>query len=145
MVGRELGEDFPPKTADIGDICLEIEHFSNKKLSDVSLKLHKNEILGIGGLMGAGRTELARAIFGADAIDSGTIKINGEKVSINSPSDAFNLKLAMLPEDRKNQGVFLTLPIRDNVTIPILSKICKLGIVNKKTESSICEKLKTGL
>lgn len=145
MVGRELGESFPPKTAVVGDVCLEIEHFKNKNLKDVSLSLHKSEILGIGGLMGAGRTELARAIFGADKIYSGTMRINGREVKINSPRDAFQNKIALLPEDRKGQGVALSQPIRDNITLPILSKLSNLGFINKGMEESLCQQLKADL
>ena len=145
MVGRELGESFPEKTASVGDVCLEIEHYSNKNLHDVSFTLHKSEILGIGGLMGAGRTELARAIFGADEVQSGTIKINGSVKSIKSPRDAFQNKIALLPEDRKGQGVALTLPIRDNITLPILKKISRLGFINRGEEDSLCKKLKEDL
>lgn len=145
MVGRELGEEFPPKTAVTGDVRLEVEHLSNKNLHDISLKLHKSEILGVGGLMGAGRTELARAIFGADSIESGSLKIDGKEVVIKSPGDAFSYRIAMLPEDRKNQGVFLTLPIRNNITIPVLNTLCRLGIIKSKEENSICEKLRNDL
>ncbi len=145
MVGRELGEDFPKRKTPIGDVCLEVKNLNNKKLHDVSLKLHKNEILGIGGLMGAGRTEFARAVFGADPIDSGTIIAKGKEVVIKNPETAFKNKIAMLPEDRKGQGVFLKLPIKNNITISILDKISKMGFVNKKKEDEMCENMQGSL
>ena len=145
MVGRELGEDFPKRKAPIGEVCLEVKNLNNKKLHDVSIKLHKNEILGIGGLMGAGRTEFARAVFGADPIDSGTIIANGKEVVIKNPETAFRNKIAMLPEDRKGQGVFLKLPIKNNITISILDRISKMGFVNKKKEDQMCEDMQSSL
>lgn len=145
MVGRELGEDYPKRTTEIGEACLEVKNLNNKKLHDVSITLHKNEILGLGGLMGAGRTEFARAVFGADPIDSGTIIANGKEVVIKNPEAAFKNKIAMLPEDRKGQGVFLKLPIKNNITISILDKLSRLGFVNKKKEDQVCEDMKGNL
>lgn len=145
MVGRELGEEYPPRTAPIGEVILEAKNFTNSRLHNVSLKLRKGEILGIGGLMGAGRTEFARALFGADKIESGELIVNGEPVSITNPREAFNKKIALLPEDRKGQGVILSLPIRDNITLPILDEVCHVGFVDYGKERKLCEEKKEEL
>lgn len=87
MVGRELSDDYPEPKRKIGETLLKVEHLKNKRVHDVSFELKKGEILGFGGLVGAGRTELVRAIYGADPIESGTITFNGKKYSPKSPAD----------------------------------------------------------
>ena len=141
MVGRKLGEKYPEREKEVGEVVVEIQNFENRKLHNVSLKLYRNEILGLGGLVGAGRTELARAIFGADPKKSGIIKINGEIAHIDSPTQAFAMSIGLLPEDRKRQGIALGLPIRDNITLPILKRISKISFINNKKEKGICAKL----
>jgi ribose transport system ATP-binding protein len=119
MVGRELGD----ATRDDGNItteeALRVEGLNRgRAIRDVSFSVKKGEILGFAGLMGAGRTEVARAIFGADKIDSGTIHIHGKEQKIKSPADAVKLGLAYLSEDRKRYGVVTTMSVRDNITLP---------------------------
>lgn len=105
---------------------LEVKHLtSGTKINDINFKLYPGEILGVAGLMGSGRSEMARCIFGIDSIDSGEIYVNGEKRSINSPIDAVNAGLALIPEDRRMQGLILEHSVKDNMILPILSKIKK--------------------
>lgn len=96
MVGRELGTEFPPRTTQAGDVALEVRHLCTGKVKDVSFTLRKGEILGFAGLVGSGRTEIVRAIFGADKIDSGEIYINGKKVDIHKPAQAIAMGIGMI-------------------------------------------------
>ncbi len=146
MVGRALTETYPEKNSFTEQCALSVNNITNKKLRNVSFSLKKGEILGIGGLVGAGRTELARAIFGADSIDSGEIIIDGEKALISKPKNAINSGIGLIPEDRKQQGLLLELPIFNNITIASLDNFSKTPFVNKKRENEIsnelCESLK---
>jgi ribose transport system ATP-binding protein len=102
-----------------------IFHTSGIKINDISFKLYPGEILGVAGLMGSGRLEMARCIFGIDSKDYGEIYVNGKKRNINSPIDAVNAGLALIPEDRRMQGLILEHSVKDNMILPILSKIKK--------------------
>ncbi|MCA1601394.1 MAG: sugar ABC transporter ATP-binding protein, partial [Acidobacteria bacterium] len=118
MVNRELTDLFPKQRAARGPEVVRVEGLSTKGgLKDISLTLHKGEVLGIAGLLGAGRTELARAIFGLDKINSGTIYINGEPQRISSPRAAINSGIGFLTEDRKSQGLVLPLSVKDNLCL----------------------------
>ena len=140
MVGRELTETYPARDHHKEtEPVLEVENLSGNGLSDVSVKLKKGEILGLGGLIGAGRTEFAEIIFGVEQASSGKIKMNGKEISPKKPSESIALKIALVPEDRKRQGVLLHLSIRDNITIPILKKISKLLVIDSKDEQQICD------
>ncbi len=140
MVGRELLEVYKnEEKLEKGDECLVVRNLSNRRLKGVSFTLHRGEILGFAGLVGAGRTELARAIFGIDRTDSGEIIVNGEKVTIRRPQDAIARKIAYVPENRKIEGLFLTNTIRYNVSVAVLDKFMKLIGVNKKAEQSILD------
>jgi len=105
MVGREIADDYPVPRCGVGDVLLSVAGVSNKHVKDVSFELHRGEILGFGGLVGAGRTELARAIFGADPIRSGSMTLEGRPYAPKSPQDAIRAGVGLIPEDRKNQGV----------------------------------------
>ena len=140
MVGRTLSETFPESSGKIGEIVLQAEHITNSKVHDVSFSVRKGEILGIAGLMGSSRTELVRAVFGADRKSGGRVLIHGREVRIASPKDAVAAGIGLVPEDRKLQGVLVDLSVRDNVVLPILKKISKLTVVNKKEEAQITEK-----
>jgi ABC-type sugar transport system ATPase subunit len=123
MVGRTLNSLFPKQDVLIGDIVLEAENLSVAgEFHDVSFELRSGEILGVYGLIGAGRTEIARAIFGIDPATSGQIRINGKPVTIRSPQDAMALGIAYVPEDRQSQGLILPMSITQNITLPILRK-----------------------
>jgi len=134
MVGRSLNL-FPKQPAPIREEVMRIEGFSRKGVfSDISFSVRKGEILGIAGLMGAGRTEIARAIFGIDPRDSGDITIEGRKVAINSPLDAIRRGLGLVPEDRKLQALILTMAVRENITLAYLKDFARGGFVNKSRE-----------
>jgi ribose transport system ATP-binding protein len=148
MVGRELGEKYPPTTNKQyldNNVALEVRNLSNEKLHDVSFVLKRGEILGFGGLVGAGRTELARAIFGADPITDGQILINGSLVNIRSPKDAIKNGMALIPEDRKNHGIILGMKITENMSFSAMDMICDWMFINRKREEMSCQKLKDEL
>lgn len=141
MVGRTLEEVFPVSLNQLGNPVLQVEEISTKTiLNQVSFNLREGEILGVAGMVGSGRTELARAIFGADPLTSGTIKIKGQDVVFKNPADAIRSKISLVPEDRKNHGLFTKLSILNNITLPILSKISRWGFTDKKKENEIVER-----
>ena len=114
---------------------LKVEHLqAGKMVKDISFELRKGEILGFSGLMGAGRTETARAIFGADRKESGDIYVNGRKVEIHSPQDAVEAGIGYLSEDRKRYGVVLDKTIAENTTMASLEKFVKGIFINRKSE-----------
>lgn len=148
MVGRELGEVFPGGSGSVNDeteTVLEVNHVSNNRLQDISFQLRKGEILGIGGLVGSGRTETVRAIFGVDSIHSGNIRYKGNEVTIRSPKHAIGLGIGLIPEDRKQHGLILKMSIRENISFSILKKLSKLSFVRKTDEQKICTDLKDEL
>ena len=108
-------------------------------LQKVNLKLNRGEIMGLAGMVGSGRTELARALFGADQLTSGEIKLMGERVEFSSPADAIRKKISLVPEDRKQQGLLAALPIKNNITLPILQKISRWFLLNRRMESALVE------
>jgi ribose transport system ATP-binding protein len=135
MVNRELTELFPKERAKRGEEILRVEGLSTKGgLKDVSFSLHKGEVLGIAGLLGAGRTELARAIFGLDKILSGTIYINGAPQRINSPRTAINSGIGFLTEDRKSQGLVLPLSVKENLCLASADKFSSWGMMDTGEE-----------
>ncbi|MDD3416893.1 MAG: sugar ABC transporter ATP-binding protein [Lachnospiraceae bacterium] len=145
MVGRELTETYPKRDPQYGDKVLEIKDVSGPANEKTSFYVKKGEIVGLAGLVGAGRTEIARLIIGADKRYSGEIFVDGQKVNIHSPKDAINKGIAYVSEDRKNQGVLLKLPIRWNITLPILQRLSKFGFISKKNEKECVEKYKDAL
>lgn len=137
MVGREINEIFPQVNTNRGETVLQVEGLSRKgEFQNVSFALRKGEILGLSGLMGAGRTEVGETIFGLHHPDSGTIKINGKTVQHHLPSDAINNRLALISEDRKLKGLNLVESIKNNISIVILKNFCRLGQVVKVKEES---------
>ena len=143
MVGRVIYED--PKTHSMvkpdAPVVLKVEHLNaGKMVQDVSFELHRGEILGFSGLMGAGRTETARAVFGADPKESGDIYINGEKVTINSPEDAVKCGIGYLSEDRKRFGIVVQKTVAENSTMATLEKYMKGPFINKKEERDVSQK-----
>jgi rhamnose transport system ATP-binding protein len=139
MVGRELSTLFPKQETDIGEVALEVRGLTRAgEFRDVSFQAHRGEILGFAGLIGAGRTEVARAIFGITHPDAGAILVDGHPVSFSSPSDAMRLGIAYVPEDRYQHGLVREFSIASNVTLPIWRSISNwLGIVNWRTERAI--------
>ncbi len=138
MIGRTLESYFPERESNIGKTLLKIDNIkSGKIVKDVSLEVHEGEVLGISGLVGSGRTETMRAIFGADPLDSGKIYLNGKAIKVKSPMSAVKQGIGLLPEDRKAHGVLLNMPIRNNITLTRLkSFIGPFGIINKKKETA---------
>ncbi|MCL6520422.1 MAG: sugar ABC transporter ATP-binding protein [Armatimonadetes bacterium] len=135
MVGRELKEKIPKESVEFGPPALTIKGLSRKGiLHDISFTVHKGEVLGIAGLVGAGRTELARAIFGADPIDSGEIWLNGTRVDIRSPRDAIQLGIGLVTEDRKELGLILGMVVRENISLANLDSLTRFGFVNRREE-----------
>ena len=131
MVGRELGEMYPKEEVPRQEMVLRVKGFSRgTELHDVDLELYKGEILGLAGLVGAGRTELARAIFGIDPIEQGEVWMDSQKVKIGSPQKAIALGMGFVPEERTTQGLFLGMAVRQNITISALDKVSRLGFVN---------------
>ena len=142
MVGRVIYED--PKTESTvpadAPVVLKVDHLNaGKMVQDVSFELHKGEILGFSGLMGAGRTETARAIFGADPKESGDIYINGEKVTINSPQDAVRCGIGYLSEDRKRYGIVVQKTVAENSTMACLQNFMSGIFINKKKEKKVAQ------
>lgn len=136
MVGRDIGDTYAnlKRNDKIGDVLLEVNNLVTDDVHDVSFKLRRGEVLGFAGLVGAGRTEVMRAIFGADPILSGEIKMEGKVVHFKSPKDAIEHGIALCPEDRKEQGLVLGRSIRDNVSMPVLAKVRKGMFLDEKTE-----------
>lgn len=138
MVGRELSRSKRSEDRIIQkEKVLELKNVNTNKIKNISFHLLKGEILGVAGLMGSGRTELAEAIFGIDKLNSGEIFINGKLKEIHSPKDAVEENIAFITEDRKSLGLMLHLSLLENVTYVSLDKITKNGVINKKEEKQI--------
>ncbi len=136
MVGRELTDRFPKQPATIGREVLQVERLSRQEvLRDVSLTVHAGEIVGVAGLMGAGRTELARALFGADPIDSGRIVVDGQAQAIRSPRDAIAAGIGLITEDRKQQGLVLSMSVGDNLSLAALKEVCRRSFISGVAET----------
>jgi len=141
MVGRELTQMFPKPEAEIGEPVLEVKNLSRAgKFKNISFNLRKGEILGVAGLMGAGRTEVMETLFGLYPPDAGEILIKGQKVDIKNPADAKKNGLAFITEDRKSTGLFLPHSVRDNIIAASLDRFTVGGIfMNEKSVKGICE------
>ena len=143
MVGRSLGDIFNelPHNAVPGEAVLEVEHLTTPYVNDVSFTAHKGEILGFSGLVGAGRTEVMRALFGLDPVYGGVIRLDGQAVAPASPAQALALGLAMVPEDRKMQGILPNISVRGNITISMLKRLrSKFGFLQPDKEEEIAQK-----
>lgn len=135
MVGRTLEQEFPEREATIGEPTLNVERLTRyPAVDDVSFTLHAGEVLAITGLVGAGRTELVRLIFGADRADSGAVVLNGTKLRLRSPRDAIAAGIGLLTEDRKSQGLIPPQSVRDNFGLPNLKRFSTAGFVQHRTE-----------
>lgn len=138
MIGRELGEYYAthadqPRAAE----WLRVEKLTSPGLfSDISFSVHAGEIVGLAGLVGAGRSEIARAIFGLDTRATGDVSVHGQRVRIKSPRDAMRHRIGFVPEDRKKQGLVLGMRTRENTTLPVLSRFARSGWVNRRAEVS---------
>ncbi len=135
MVGRKLDNAYPKEEVPLGDVALEVEHFSMKNIfDDISFQVRKGEIVGFAGLVGAGRTETMRAMYGLDPHDSGTIKLNGKEVTIKNPMDSIKQGMIMLSEDRREYGLIPVRSVRENASIANLESYIYGGITHKKKE-----------
>ena len=141
MVGREITDIYPEKAIGAKDVILRVENLSSSKVHGVSFELRKGEALGFGGLVGAGRTEAMRLLFGADKKTGGTVYINGEEVQISNPIDAIRNGIGLIPEDRKMQGLVLNKSIFLNCLLPSINKYSKSGFIRFKDAHSDIGKL----
>lgn len=142
MVGREIKEKFPRVTCNKGEKVFEVCHLNaGRQVRDINFSLYKGEIVGFAGLMGAGRTETTRAIFGVDSKESGEIFLDGKEVVIRKPIDAIKAGIVLAPEDRKKDGLCTKLSIRQNLALPNLDLVCnKMGVILKNKENALCKK-----
>ena len=142
MVGREIKEKFPHVECEKGKKVFEVKNLNAGRLvRDINFSLYEGEIVGFAGLMGAGRTETTRAIFGVDPKESGTLILDGKEITINNPMDAIKAGVVLAPEDRKKDGLCTKLSIRHNIALPNLDLICgKGGVINTKVEEELCDK-----
>jgi ABC-type sugar transport system ATPase subunit len=135
MVGRTIDEQIAKREVEIGDPALEVEGLSREGvLSPISLTVREGEIFGIAGLMGSGRTDLARAIFGADPVDEGTVKIGGDTLAGSDPAASINAGLGFLTEDRKQQGIVLQMSVGQNISLTSLDDLARHGVLNLEEE-----------
>ena len=136
MVGRAMTEVFPKRPIEPGAVALELRQLSNRALGihDVSLSVRRGEVLGVAGLVGSGRTELAETLFGLAPADGGEILLRGQPVRIDSPSQAIRLGLAYVPEDRRQHGVVLEMPVAANATLASLNAVSSKGLIDRTAE-----------
>ena len=142
MVGREIKEKFPRVECEKGKKVFEVKNLNaGKMVRDISFSVYEGEIVGFAGLMGAGRTETTRAIFGVDPKESGEIYVDDQEVEIRCPMDAIRNGVVLAPEDRKKDGLCTKLSIRHNLALPNLDIVCnKLGVINNIKETQLCDK-----
>lgn len=137
MAGREVSQQFPERISCMSEVVLEVNNLSGGTFHDCSFKVHRGEILGLAGLVGSGRPELLKAIFGAEKITSGSVFLNRQQVSIKKPQDAIINNIFFIPSDRRKEGIFKDLSIRDNMTIALLNSYCTLGRIDHKKEVQV--------
>ncbi len=137
MVGRSIENEFPKQPAEIGNVRLAVTELSRGQLvQDVSFDVHAGEVLGLTGLVGAGRTELVRLIFGADERDGGQVSLDGKPLKLRSPREAIRAGICLLTEDRKSQGLVLGRSVRENFGLPNLSRFSRFGLLRQRQERS---------
>ena len=137
MVGRTIENEYPPRSRNVGETLMEVKGLNTRKLHDVNFRLRKGEILGLVGLVGAGRTEIVRAIFGADRVRGHTTTINGKPVTIHNPKQAKDAGLGLIPEDRKLQGLVLPFSVEQNISMASLERFTRFGFIRKSLERGI--------
>lgn len=141
MIGREIGERFPKRDVKIGDVVLRVEGLTREGIfHDVSFDVRAGEVLGVAGLMGAGRTEIMRAIFGCIPKDQGNIYIEGQKVRMKNPEQAIKAGIGFITEDRKTEGLLLEKSISDNIEIANLKTVSQKGVLSRKKEKDLVKK-----
>ena len=139
MVGRNLEQQFPKEYAELGETVLEVKNLSGGIVYDCSFSLRAGEVLGFGGLVGAGRSELMELIYGARRYDSGSITYHGRDLKKISPLKAIESKISLVPEDRRRQGLISILPIRQNISLSYLKELSRYGFMKLKKESRATE------
>lgn len=142
MVGRDIGDFYPEMDAEISDVKIELKNFNREGFfKDINIKAKKGEVLGISGLMGAGRTEIMRAVFGLDPKDSGEVFIDGKKIEIKNPSDAIKNKIGFVTENRQEEGLILDESIRENISLLNFDKFSKNSFIYKAKEKNLSDNL----
>lgn len=143
MIGREITNIYPARNSKPSDeVVLKVEGLTHKSIyRDITFELHRGEVLGMAGLVGAGRTEIARGIFGIDFRDGGDIYVKGEKVRVNSPSDAIRHGICYLSEDRKMEGLMGNMSVMLNISAANLNKMLTHGLINRKKEAEVAQEL----
>jgi rhamnose transport system ATP-binding protein len=138
MVGRELAAVFPKRSVPLGDVVLETRSLTHRAtgIHDVTLSVRRGEILGLAGLVGSGRTQLAEVLFGLTPADSGEIHVNGKPASIGSPADAIRLGIGYVPEDRRQHGVVLEMSIAANASLASLGSVSQHGLIDGPAEAA---------
>lgn len=139
MVGRELAEQYPHRDSRIGDVVFELKNICGNGDKDINLSVRKGEILGLGGLVGAGRSELAMMLMGMERKQSGSIIMNGREIEIKSPSDAIKYGIGLVAEDRKRFSLLTCLSVRWNVTLATIAKFSTAGVIRKKEETKVVQ------
>lgn len=140
MIGRDIANEYPERPRKVDGPLLEVRNLNTRKLHDISFKLKKGEILGLVGLVGAGRTEIVRALFGADKVKGFEILMDGKPVKIKNPGDAIRAGFALVPEDRKQEGLALSFSVESNISMASLQKISKYGFVNQTAERAMANR-----
>ncbi|HEL1264706.1 TPA: sugar ABC transporter ATP-binding protein [Streptococcus equi subsp. zooepidemicus] len=141
MVGRDIDDYYPAKAAELGELVFEVENLSGECFKDISFQVRRGEILGFSGLMGAGRTEVMRAIFGLDKRTAGRIRLNGQDIQVTNPVQAIRAGIGFLTEDRKEEGLILDFSIKDNMTLPSHKDFSKNGFFDDKTSRDFVQKM----
>src|SRR5699024_9213275 len=140
MVGRALVNEYPKEFIEIGEPVLEVKNLNRKGvLHDINFTVNKGEVLGFSGLVGAGRTELARAILGIDKLDSGEIILKGQPIYNRNFKDAIERGLGLVSEDRKGQGIVEIFPVKENISMVNIDKIIKNGLINRDLEAKYAD------
>jgi len=145
MIGCGLKTNYPKRESRIGKVAMKVESYYSAKFRNISFEVHRGEVLGFAGLVGSGRTELARAIFGADEKEYGKLFIDGNEVIVNSPGAAIAHGIAMIPESRMIDGLVYTMSIKENISFANLKKITSLGFLKTKLEKEIVSRLMASL
>jgi ABC-type sugar transport system ATPase subunit len=141
MVGRDIDAIFPEHITEPGEVIFEASHIKNKRIHDVSFTVRKGEIVGFYGLMGAGRSELVRAVIGVDKAENAGIKLEGKSIVIKHPLDAIKAGIVLAPEDRKREGLFLLQSLDFNITLPIIKRLIHFLLLNRRLNDSIVENI----
>lgn len=137
MVGRPVSDLFNRRERSLGPVVLKLSDISTAKISNVSLEVRAGEIVGLGGLVGAGRTEVARAIVGVDALTAGVMELSGERYAPRDPSDSVRAGIGLVPEDRKQEALLLQQPVRDNVSLVVPDKVSWFGFFSRSRERAL--------